>query len=245
VKVFISYSRLDASETAKTIHNYLTEIGHQAFIDTSDIRGGDEWRNTIQNEISTCDIFVIIVTRSSLRREEVKNELELAKTLNKKIIPCIAKKFVQYQDLQWDLNKYQGVMFERLDDLIQELDYMIESIENYQRNHSNLTFSEKQNLETKPQNIKNSAIDSLTKEQSVSYPLDKNINENFQETSTYTNDVKTNTTNPIKPNIDEIKSNKDVLQTYLERAKSFEKTKQYQRALIEYEKALKIDCDNV
>ena len=29
--------------------------------------------------------------------------------------------YVNYQDLQWDLNKYQGIMFERLDDLIQEL----------------------------------------------------------------------------------------------------------------------------
>jgi hypothetical protein len=74
VKIFISYSRLDASETAKTIHDYLTEIGHhEVFIDTSDIRGGDEWRNTIKNEISACDIFVLIVTRSSLRREEVKS----------------------------------------------------------------------------------------------------------------------------------------------------------------------------
>jgi hypothetical protein len=136
LKVFISYSRLDASETAKAIHNYLTEIGHQVFIDTSDIRGGDEWRNTIHNEISACEIFVLIVTRSSLRREEVKNEVELAKNLKKRIIPCITKKYVNYQDLQWDLNKYQGIMFERLDDLIQELDYMIDLETKTQTNNS-------------------------------------------------------------------------------------------------------------
>ncbi len=28
LKIFISYSKLDASGTAKEIHNYLTEIGH-------------------------------------------------------------------------------------------------------------------------------------------------------------------------------------------------------------------------
>ena len=98
----------------------------KVFLDTSDIRGGDEWRKTIHNEISACDIFVLIVTRSSLRREEVRNEVELAKNLKKRIIPCITKKYVNYQDLHWDLNEYQGIMFERLDDLIQELDYMIE-----------------------------------------------------------------------------------------------------------------------
>src|SRR5688500_14232354 len=126
MKVFISYSRLYASETAKAIHNYLTEIGYQVFIDTSDICGGEEWRKTIHNEISACDIFVLIVTPSSLRREEVRNEVEFAKNLKKRIIPCITKKYVNYQDLHWNLNEYQGIMFERIDDLIQELDYMIE-----------------------------------------------------------------------------------------------------------------------
>ena len=142
MKIFISYSRLDASETAKAIHNYLIEIGHQVFIDTSDIRGGDEWRNTIDKNISECDNFILIVTRSSLRRAEVKNEVELAKKMNKKIIPCIAKRYVCYQDLQWDLHKYQGIMFERLDDLIQELDYMIESIEE-KNQRTNLILSNK------------------------------------------------------------------------------------------------------
>ena len=80
----------------------------------------------IKNEISTCDIFVLIVTRSSLRREEVKSEVVLAKNLKKRIIPCIAKKYVRFQDLEWDLKKYQGIMFESKDDLIQEFDYMID-----------------------------------------------------------------------------------------------------------------------
>jgi TIR domain len=62
VKIFVSYARIDASETANTIHTYLKDSGHQVFIDTSDIRGGDEWWKTIQENISNCDIFVIIVT---------------------------------------------------------------------------------------------------------------------------------------------------------------------------------------
>jgi hypothetical protein len=45
----------------------LTEIGYQFFLDTSDIRGGDEWRKTIHNEISACDIFVFIDTRYFIR----------------------------------------------------------------------------------------------------------------------------------------------------------------------------------
>jgi hypothetical protein len=56
VKVFISYSRIEALETTKTLHNYLSDYGHhEVFIDTSNIRGGDEWWNTIQNE------FLIVI----------------------------------------------------------------------------------------------------------------------------------------------------------------------------------------
>jgi hypothetical protein len=127
VKIFISYSRRDASGTAKEVHDYLTEIGHhEVFMDTSDIHGGDEWWKIIQDNISDCHIFIIIVTRAALQRPYIKEEIEVAKSMKKKIIPCIAKKYVNYKDLPWDLNKYQGIMFERLDDLIQELDYMIE-----------------------------------------------------------------------------------------------------------------------
>ena len=92
MKVFISYSRIDASETAKTIHNYLTEYGHhEVFIDTSNIPYGGNWKDVIQQEISNCDIFVILVTPSALYRSEVEKEVELAKNLKKKIIPCIAE----------------------------------------------------------------------------------------------------------------------------------------------------------
>ena len=126
MKVFISYSRIDASETANTIHTYLKDCGHKVFIDTSDIRGGDEWRNTIERNISDSDIFVLIVSRSAYRRPEVKKELEIADNMKKRIIPCVNKRYVNYEDLPDNIKKYNGINFERLDDLIQELDYKIE-----------------------------------------------------------------------------------------------------------------------
>jgi hypothetical protein len=180
VKVFISYSRIEASETAKTLHNYLSEYRHhEVFIDTSDIHGGDEWWNTIQNAISECDIFVIIVTRSALERKYIKEEIELAKKLKKRIIPCISKRYIRNVVLPVDLNKYQGIEYENLDQLIQEMGHMFESLEKYQSKKSNLTFIAKQNLELPTKNGKNSAIDSPPKEQSVSYPTGKNTNESF------------------------------------------------------------------
>jgi DNA-binding beta-propeller fold protein YncE len=126
VKAFVSYSRIDAKETANVIHEYLTNYGHhEVFLDTTDIRGGDEWWNTIQNAISDCDIFIIIVTPSALYRSEVEKEVEIAKNLNKKIIPCIAKDYVDENEIKWGLNRYQGYYYESDSKLAMHLHKMI------------------------------------------------------------------------------------------------------------------------
>ena len=50
-----------------------------------------DWENDIKEHISNCDIFVVIITPSSIVREQVKKEVELAKDKEKTIIPCITK----------------------------------------------------------------------------------------------------------------------------------------------------------
>jgi DNA-binding beta-propeller fold protein YncE len=188
VKVFISYSRIEASETAKILHNYLSEYGHhEVFIDTSNIRGGDEWRNTIQNAISNCDIFVIIVTRSALERQYIKEEVELAKKLKKTIIPCISKRYIRNVVLPLDLNKYQGIEYENLDQLIQGIGHMFESLEK---------FIYQQNLEIPAQNGKNSVIESFSKEQSI-ISHDRSIQEDL---STHSSQEQINKAEDLKNN---------------------------------------------
>lgn len=126
MKVFISYSRIDASETSNIIHNYLTEYGHhEFFIDTSNISYVGNWQDVIQREISNCDIFVIIVTPSALYRTEVETEVELAKNLKKKIIPYIAKDYVEENEIKWELNNYQGFFYDRDSKSAMDLHMMI------------------------------------------------------------------------------------------------------------------------
>ena len=197
MKVFISYSRIDASETANTIHTYLKECGHEVFIDTSDIRGGDEWRNTIEKNISDCDIFVLIVSRSAYRRPEVKKELELADNMKKRIIPCVNKRYVNYEDLSDNIKKYNGINFERLDDLIQELDYKID-------------------LEIKDQGKTSNEVKTET-----------NKDENYS---------------PVLENQSIAKTTS--IQEYIKKAKVFQRLKQYQKALKNYNEAIKLELDN-
>ena len=51
VKIFVSYSRIDASDFARQIYEHL-KVEHDVFIDTSSIQIGDPWGNTIESNIS-------------------------------------------------------------------------------------------------------------------------------------------------------------------------------------------------
>jgi hypothetical protein len=109
VKIFISYSRKDAGDFARQIHESLMDE-HQVFTDINNIQLGDIWSNTIEKNISTCDIFVVIVTGAALRSTEVEKEVLLAQRENKKIIPCIYRG-IRKDKIKWGLEKIQGVEF--------------------------------------------------------------------------------------------------------------------------------------
>ena len=106
--------------------SYLTEYGHhEVFIDTSNIPYGVDWNEVIRKEITNCDIFVILITPSALYRSEVEKEVELAKNLNKKIIPCIAKNYVEEDEIKWGMTKYQGCFYDSDSKLAMDLHRMI------------------------------------------------------------------------------------------------------------------------
>jgi hypothetical protein len=75
VKLFISYSRVDAGNFAKHIHRYLRENGHAVFIDVNSITIGDPWASSIEKNISDCDLFVFILTPDSLSSPHVEKEV--------------------------------------------------------------------------------------------------------------------------------------------------------------------------
>jgi hypothetical protein len=110
VKIFVSYSRRDA-DFAQQIEEYFQGSGHDVFTDVKDIQAGVIWTSAIENNISNCDIFVVIVTHASLRSLEVEKEVLQAQRENKKIIPSIHKD-VDYNEIKWNLKSIQGIEFQ-------------------------------------------------------------------------------------------------------------------------------------
>ena len=58
------------------------------FTDVNNIKGGDPWSQTIKENISTSDVFIIILTYAALTSDEVEKEVLQAQKDKKRIIPA-------------------------------------------------------------------------------------------------------------------------------------------------------------
>lgn len=82
----MSYSRKDARDFAEHIYRFMRDKGYNFFIDVDSIRIGDPWASSIENNISECDIFIVILTPFSLTSSYVENEVLQAQRENKIIV---------------------------------------------------------------------------------------------------------------------------------------------------------------
>ena len=127
MKIFVSYSRRDAGDFANQIQTHLSIFNYYIFTDVDSINAGEIWNNTIEENISNCDIFVVIVTHGSLQSPHVEREVLQAQKENKTIIPCFHKD-VLGSNIKWDLNKIQGLEFKNEYQLARELYSKIDKI---------------------------------------------------------------------------------------------------------------------
>jgi hypothetical protein len=68
MKIFVSYSRRDAGDFAEQIQRHFASFGqYEVFTDVNSIKVGDTWSDTIEGNISNCDVFVIMVTHGALQ----------------------------------------------------------------------------------------------------------------------------------------------------------------------------------
>ena len=59
-------SRADGGEFADKVYKYFRDNSQDVFTDVNNIRAGDAWSKTIEENISTSDIFIVILTFAAL-----------------------------------------------------------------------------------------------------------------------------------------------------------------------------------
>ena len=105
--VFLSYSHADA-EFANRLIGDLRAAGHACWIDTTALKGGDEWIQTIAEGILNSYALIVIVTRRALESRWVQDEILWARQKNKLIIPLILEDVLN-EPRFFPLTSYQGV----------------------------------------------------------------------------------------------------------------------------------------
>ncbi|GAB5494311.1 MAG: hypothetical protein Phog2KO_45260 [Phototrophicaceae bacterium] len=107
--IFVAYADADA-DYAKRLIDDLNRMGHACWIDTSGIKGGDEWIQSIVEGINNSYAFIIVVTVASTNSKWVRDEILWAQQKNKVIIPVIIEDATQ-EDGFFPLTSYQGIDF--------------------------------------------------------------------------------------------------------------------------------------
>ncbi len=120
MKIFVSYARRDAGDFADQIQRYFSDFEYNVFTDVDSINVGDIWSNIIEDNISKCDFFIVIITYGALQSPHVKSEVIQAQKNHKKIIPCLQRD-INYEEIKWGLDNIQGIEFDDKYDLARKL----------------------------------------------------------------------------------------------------------------------------
>ena len=107
--IFISYSRRDA-EYVDAIIKRFEKAGLSVWVDRGSIQGGDQWKQEIVEGIEKCEAFILVLSSTSVRSDNVRRELDLAGEYNKKIIPIQLSPTIIPRGM-----KYQLVGVQRID----------------------------------------------------------------------------------------------------------------------------------
>lgn len=96
-KIFISYSRKDIA-FARLLHQEFEKNNHQAWVDWQDIPPSTEWLFEIFEAIEQADIFIFVISSTSVASETCNLEIAHARANKKRIIPIAIEKSINEID---------------------------------------------------------------------------------------------------------------------------------------------------
>jgi WD40 repeat protein len=111
LKVFISYSRRDASEFADELVAGLELASFAPFLDRHDISAGEDWEARLGGLIAQSDTVVFVVTPESVKSQRCVWEVERTLGLSKRLLPVIHKPVADF-DIPSQLSRLQFVRFD-------------------------------------------------------------------------------------------------------------------------------------
>jgi hypothetical protein len=88
--IFLSYTQADKKD-AKKLFNILSGHYNMRIFTSEMISAGEDWQSKLRDEISQCDIFIVLLSPKSIESGWVLSELGAAWGLEKLIIPIFTQ----------------------------------------------------------------------------------------------------------------------------------------------------------
>lgn len=88
-KAFISYRRRNSRRAALSLHASLTACGYEVFLDTHDVRPGEDFQAILMHRLCDSDVVVLFDTSDFLSSRWTKEELARASLLNIALVQVV------------------------------------------------------------------------------------------------------------------------------------------------------------
>lgn len=113
LRIFLSYVAADR-EYARKLRNLLSRRPNLHIFTPEMLSAGGDWVSILKDEISQCDIFIVLLSPDSVSSPSVLSELGAAWALDKLIIPVVTHPEV-FSKIPMDLRKVQSVEIKDLE----------------------------------------------------------------------------------------------------------------------------------
>ena len=108
-KVFVSYPH-NREDTAMDIVRYLESQGLECFINKRDIKGGKPFAQELVAAIRECEILLLVSYKDINESEHVPNEIDIAVTNKKVLLPVFAEEFELKDELRYYLGRKHWIL---------------------------------------------------------------------------------------------------------------------------------------
>ena len=88
LRIFLSYAAADRVY-AHQVRNLLSQRPNVHLFTTETLSAGEDWQSKLKDELSKCDLFLVLLSPNSVESKWVLHELGAAWAIDKPIVPIV------------------------------------------------------------------------------------------------------------------------------------------------------------